>query len=165
MRIIQNIASRAASGQGYTALRPCAQINSDGILPQSVIEHAWPECAAYFTGANPDQQVLVRANYYGFPIEINVALSIASGASAFVALFLHAMGVEVYLQMTPAESERLRQVSYRKQSARGPMYPARRGPAADGFQDATKLPPPGDGKGETGSDFALERSFEAGSRE
>lgn len=97
MRIIQNVASRAVSGQGYTATRPCAQINSDGVLPQSVIERAWPECAAYFTGAHPDQQVLVRADYYGLPIEINVALSIASGASAFAALFLHAIGVEVYV--------------------------------------------------------------------
>jgi uncharacterized membrane protein len=97
MRIIQNAASRAVSGQEYTAMRPCAQINSDGILPRSVIERAWPDCAAYFTGTHPDQRVLVRADYYGLPIEINVALSIASGASAFVALFLHAMGVEVYV--------------------------------------------------------------------
>lgn len=97
MRFIQNIAGRAVSGQGYTSLRQCAQINSDGVLPQPVIENVWPGCAAYFSGANPDQQVLVRADYYGFPIEINVALSIASGASAFVALILHATGVEVYV--------------------------------------------------------------------
>lgn len=97
MRIVQNIACRAASGQGYAAMRPCAQIDSDGVLPQSVIERAWPECTAYFTGAHPDQQALVRADYYGLPIEINVAISIVSGASAFVALLLHAMGVEVYV--------------------------------------------------------------------
>jgi hypothetical protein len=105
MRLIQNIACRTLSGQGYTAIRPCAQINSDGVLPQSVIERAWPECAAYFTGAQPDQQVLVRADYYGLPIEINVALSIASGASAFVALFLHAMGVEVYVSTHKTTSQ------------------------------------------------------------
>lgn len=78
-------------------MRPCAQIDSDGVLPRSVIEGSWPGCEAYFTGHVPDQQVLVRANYYGLPIEINVAISIVSGASAFVALFLHAMGVEVYV--------------------------------------------------------------------
>lgn len=101
MRIIQNVACRAVSGQGYTAMRPCAQIDSDGVLPKSVIEHSWPGCAAYFTGAYPDQQVLVRADYYGFPIEINVAISIVSGASAFFALFLHAMGVELYVSKPP----------------------------------------------------------------
>ena len=97
MRIVQNVACRAVSGQGYTAMRQCAQIDSDGVLPKSVIESFWPECNAYFTGSHLDQQVLVRANYYGLPIEINVAISIVSGASAFVALFLHAMGVEVYV--------------------------------------------------------------------
>lgn len=99
MRIIQKIACRAVSGQGYTAMRPCAQIDSDGVLPESVIVRSWPECAAYFTGSRPDQQVLVRADYYGLPIEINVAISVVSGASAFVALFLHAMGVELYVSI------------------------------------------------------------------
>lgn len=99
MRIIQRIACRAVSGQGYTAMRPCAQIDSDGVLPESVIVRSWPECAAYFTGAHLDQQVLVRADYYGLPIEINVAISIVSGASAFVALFLHALGVELYVSI------------------------------------------------------------------
>lgn len=101
MRIIQNVAGRAVSGQGYTAMRPCAQIDSDGVLPKSVIERSWPGCAAYFTGAHPEQEVLVRADYYGLPIEINVAISIVSGASAFVALFLHAMGVELYVSKPP----------------------------------------------------------------
>lgn len=82
-------------------MRPCAQIDSDGVLPKSVIEHSWPECAAFFTGEHPDQQVLVRADYYGLPIEINVAISIVSGASAFVALFLHATGVELYVSKPP----------------------------------------------------------------
>ncbi|POS81529.1 hypothetical protein DHEL01_v200046 [Diaporthe helianthi] len=165
MRIIQNIAGRAVSGQGYTSLRPCGQINSDGVLPQPVIESVWPGCVAYFTGASPEQQVLVRADYYGLPIEINVALSIASGASAFIALFLHAMGVEVYLQLTPAESERLRQVSYRKQSARGHCYSVRAGPTTADPGDATKLAPHDDGKCYTGSDSISEKSFEAGSQE
>lgn len=103
MRIIQNIACRAVSGQGYTATRPCAQIDSDGVLPRSAIEHAWPECASYFTRAHPGQQALVRADYYGLPIEINVAISIVSGASAFAALFLHAVAVEVYVSTPPPE--------------------------------------------------------------
>lgn len=97
MRIVQNVACRVVSGQGYAAMRPCAQIDSDGVVPKSVIERAWPECTAFFTGAHPDQRVSVRADYYGLPIEVNVAISIVSGASAFVALFLHAMGVELYV--------------------------------------------------------------------
>ena len=188
MRIIQNIACRAVSGQGYAAMRPCAQIDSDGVLPQSVTEQVWPDCAAYFTGGNSDQQVLVRADYHGLPIEVNVAISIVSGASASVALFLHAMGVEIYvstdtphlskkkagerdmanetdlreqLQLTPAESERLRQVSYRKQSACRPRYLPRAGSTGHISENSAKS---NDKKAEIGSDFASMSSSEAGAR-
>lgn len=106
MRIIQNISCRTVSGQGYTAMRPCAQIDSDGILSKSLIQSSWPECAAYFTGRNPDQQALVKADYHGLPIEVNVAISIVSGASAFVALFLHAMGVELYVSSSSQTQEK-----------------------------------------------------------
>lgn len=105
MRLIQNITSRAVSGQEYTATRPCAQIDSDGVLPRSMIEQFWPDCVAYFTSEHLDQQVLVRADYWGLPIEINVAISVASGASAFIALFLHAIGVEVYVSTHPQRRE------------------------------------------------------------
>lgn len=185
MRIVQNVACRAVSGQGYTAMRPCAQIDSDGVLPKSVIEHSWPDCAAYFTGARPDQQVLVRADYYGLPIEINVAISIVSGASAFVALILHVMGVELYvsipthrstasqqteadlrsqLHLTPAESERLRQASYHKHSASGARHTLRAGSDVNGFEDSAKMAPQSDGKAGIGSDVASETSFEEGTR-
>lgn len=101
MRIIQTAASRIASGQGYTAMRPCAQIDSDGVLPVTAIQQFWPGCAAYFSGVDPDRQVLVDANYYGLPIEVNVALSMTSGASGLLALFLHAIGVEIYVSCLP----------------------------------------------------------------
>ncbi|KAK2604538.1 hypothetical protein N8I77_007459 [Diaporthe amygdali] len=165
MRIIQNIASRAISGQGYAAIRPCAQIDSDGVLPKSMIEHSWPQCAAYFTGARPDQQVLVRADYYGLPIEINVAISIVSGASAFTALFLHAIGVELYLNLTPAESERLRQASSRKQSALGLRRPARTESAIDQFEASHKTSSHVDEKEGVGSDVLSETSSEVGAHE
>lgn len=101
MRIIQAAASRITSNQGYTAMRPCAQIDSDGVLSAVAIQQSWPGCAAYFSGANPGQQVLVDANYYGLPIEVNVALSITSGISAMLALSLHSIGVEIYVGQPP----------------------------------------------------------------
>ncbi|KAI3397003.1 hypothetical protein diail_11330 [Diaporthe ilicicola] len=165
MRVIQNITCRAVSGQGYTATRPCAQIDSDGVLPRSVIEQSWPECAAYFTGEHLEQQALVRADYYGLPIEINVAISIVSGASAFVALLLHAIGVEAYLYLTPEESNRLRQVSYRKQSASGLRNPARPGLTVGQFEGSAKMFPCVDGKAGAGGDIASESSSEVGLQE
>ncbi|ROW12253.1 hypothetical protein VMCG_00161 [Cytospora schulzeri] len=133
MRIIQAAASRIVSNKGYTAMRPCAQIDSDGVLPAAMIQQSWPGCAAYFSGENPGQQVLVDANYYGLPIEINVALSIASGVSALLSLFLHALGVEIY-------------VSNHKQLAAGIRFPGRSGLAVDRLAYATKWSPRADEK-------------------
>lgn len=78
-------------------MRPCAQIDSDGVLPAATILQAWPECAAYFSRVAPGQQALVGADYHGLPIEVNVALSLVSGISALLALLLHAVGVEIYV--------------------------------------------------------------------
>lgn len=97
MRIIQQIGVRLLSNKGYVALKPCAQIASDGVLSASAIMQHFPSCAAYFSGENISQVVIVEANYSGLPIEINVALSFAAGASTFLALLLHILGAELYV--------------------------------------------------------------------
>lgn len=81
----------------YYALRPCAQIASDRVLPDAAIASLWPACRAYLTGHRPDQAVLVAANYGGTPIEANVALSVTAGPAGWVALLLHVFLVEVYV--------------------------------------------------------------------
>lgn len=43
------------------------------------------------------QAVVVEANYFGLPIEVNVALSFAAGAATFLALILHILGAEFYV--------------------------------------------------------------------
>ncbi|KAF3770256.1 hypothetical protein M406DRAFT_248703 [Cryphonectria parasitica EP155] len=158
MRAIQQIAARVLSKQGHVALRPCAQIMSDGVLPAAVIEQKWPGCAAFFSGESLDQTVLVSADYYGLPIEINVALSIASGLSGFLALLVHVIGAEIYLHLTPAESERLRHISYHKQVAAGLRYPGRAGLTADRFGDAALWCPHVEEKGHVDDDSLSIRS-------
>ena len=49
----------------------------------------------------------------------NAALEVSFAMSGFLALILHAVGVELYLRLTPRESERLRIVSYERQLERG----------------------------------------------
>lgn len=102
MRVLQLFAAGALSGRGYVAARPCAQVASDGVVPTSMIEARWPECAHYFSGENPGQVVIVDANYYGLPAEVNVALSVASGACSFLAIFLHTAAVELYVSCPPS---------------------------------------------------------------
>lgn len=97
MRILQQVGVRLLSNKGYIALKPCAQIASDGVLSASVITQHFPPCEAYFSGENMGQMVVVEANYFGLPIEINVALSFAAGASTFLAILLHIFGAELYV--------------------------------------------------------------------
>lgn len=65
------------------------------------------------------------------------------------------------LHLTPAESERLRQASYHKQSASGPGHSLRAGSAVGHFEDSAKMPSQCDGKAGIGSDAASQTSFEA----
>lgn len=99
MRIIQQAGARLLSNKGYIALKPCAQIASDGVLSESVLVDHFPSCRAYFSGVNASQLAVVQANYYGLPIEINVALSFAAGASTFMALLLHIFAAEFYVSV------------------------------------------------------------------
>ena len=54
----------------------------------------------------------------------------------WLGIFLHAVGVELYLNLTPAESERLRMVSYEKQKERGFKHPGSAGLTVDRWGDA-----------------------------
>lgn len=56
--------------------------------------------------------------------------------SGVLALFLHAVCVEIYLRLTPRESERLRQVSYERQLERGFKDPGSAGLVVERFGDA-----------------------------
>lgn len=108
MRTLQQIGAHLISPSSSTpsyyyyhyssSLRPCAQIASDGIMPDSAIAARWPACQAYLSGQTPDQTVLVTANYGGAPIEANVALSLVAGPAAWFPLLLHIVAVEVYVR-------------------------------------------------------------------
>ncbi|PSR83765.1 hypothetical protein BD289DRAFT_277313 [Coniella lustricola] len=101
MRAIQMLIVRIVSDDRHIVLRPCAQIMSDGVVPISTIVQKWPDCTQYFSGNNPQQEVLVTASYLGLPIEVNAALSVASGTSASIALLLHILGAEIYVRILP----------------------------------------------------------------
>ena len=68
---------------------------------------------------SPDTYVAVNANFNGTPEQIGASLDINFGMALWLALFLHLVGVEVYLRLTPGEARRLRAVSAVKQRERG----------------------------------------------
>ena len=59
--------------------------------------------------------------------QITAATTMGFGTSGIVALFLHMVGVEIYLRFTPKEAKRLRQVSYERQLERGYKHPGEGG--------------------------------------
>ena len=62
--------------------------------------------------------------------------------SGWIAFWLHAVGIEIYLKLTPSESERLRVVSYERQLERGFSHPGSAGLTVDRLGDAGKWTPP-----------------------
>ena len=63
------------------------------------------------------------------------------GMSLLLALIIHAIGVEIYLRLTPAEEERLRQISFERQVEAGMKHPGRAGLTADRFGDGSNWKP------------------------
>ncbi|KAJ8125634.1 hypothetical protein O1611_g8005 [Lasiodiplodia mahajangana] len=126
---------------GYYMAQPCDKINF-ALKGQEATMAFYPQCAAFFSGENPDQQAVVRANLYGDnSTEVGAALSLSFGPAAWLALVLHAIGAELYLRLTPAEHERLRNVSYHRQLQAGMSNPGSAGLTADRLGDADKWIP------------------------
>lgn len=59
------------------------------------------------------------------------------GMSLWIAIFLHAVGVEIYLALTPREAQRLRQISYKRQFEAGYQRPGSAGLVIEEAGDQT----------------------------
>lgn len=57
----------------------------------------YPDCAPYFSGQDPFKQVAVEASFKEDPVGISVALGANFGAALWLALALHAIGIEIYV--------------------------------------------------------------------
>ncbi|KAI0871402.1 hypothetical protein GGS24DRAFT_60549 [Hypoxylon argillaceum] len=130
----------SAAGGHYMA-QPCDKINHT-LKGQNITMKFYPECAPFFSGENLDQHVAVKANFHGDNImEIATAFNIIFGPASWVALIIHMIGTELYLRLTPAEHERLRNVSYHRQLKAGMKNPGSAGWTADWLGDANKWVP------------------------
>lgn len=89
--------------------------------------------------ADPTGQGSFRATF-GQPgmttAGIMAAFQLSFGAAGWLALLLHAIGIEVYLRLTPAENERLRQVSLQRQTEKGFARAGSAGLTADRLGDS-----------------------------
>ncbi|KAI1425885.1 hypothetical protein F5Y12DRAFT_324580 [Xylaria sp. FL1777] len=126
---------------GFYLAQPCDKINYT-LNGQDATMLFYPECASFFSGENLDQHAVVKANLFGDnAIEVGTSLNIVFGPAGWLALALHLFAAELYLRLTPAEHERLRNVSYYRQLKAGMKNPGSAGLTADRLGDATKWIP------------------------
>ncbi|KAK5653945.1 hypothetical protein OQA88_7870 [Cercophora sp. LCS_1] len=137
-RIIGIVMTLIAGSSGdYSAARSCAQV--DFILGANRTHDLFPACEPFYTGQNPEQQVLVPAKFGTddqTAATVGAAFGETFGAALWLALAIHAIGIEIYLHLTPYEHERLRQVSYLRQNEAGMKNPGSAGLTADRLGDA-----------------------------
>jgi hypothetical protein len=106
-------------GSFYTSIS-CEQIAYTGATysarPDANASSKFAACAA-----DPHGWTAVKANLYDpqSVAEAMAGLQMGFGMAGLLALVFHSVAVEIYLGMTPAESERLRRVSYERRLERG----------------------------------------------
>ncbi|GAB7341256.1 hypothetical protein MBLNU457_7531t1 [Dothideomycetes sp. NU457] len=140
LRIIMIISAQITSVvNSYYTVRSCAEI----AFIYGSEATAWtfyPQCN---TTADPKTNlVVVHATFAnGLPEQIGTSLGMSFGMAMWLAFVLHLVGVEIYLALTPRESNRLRQVSYERQLERGMKNPGSAGLTADRWGDAEAWKP------------------------
>lgn len=130
---------------GFYGVKSCGQIAFMHDTTLTSISSTYPLCNPE-TGGYNETKVAVPAKFGGEIESIAAALTESAGMALWLALLLHVVGVEVYLRLTPRESERLRRISWERQIERG--YGERAGRAgltADRLGDSEKWVPRDEG--------------------
>ncbi|KAF4337744.1 hypothetical protein FBEOM_8341 [Fusarium beomiforme] len=131
VRIIMIISALVMSkNPGFRLPMQCAKLASFYDDRESLI-------AKYPTCDDLNAWVAVQGDMSGDGAEnVASALSISFSMAVWLGLAIHAICIEVYLQLTPAESERLRKISFQRQQERGFKNPGSSGLTSDRLGDA-----------------------------
>lgn len=129
------------SKSGYVVPMPCKIIEFLMGSPQAT-RSVFPACAAYVAGENRELWVVVPAQFTKAPSPAHAAAGIqmAYGMGGWLALAMHAVGVEIYLHLTSGETHRLRTVSYQRQLEAGMKHPGNAGLTSDRLGDMGTKP-------------------------
>ncbi|EMD64521.1 hypothetical protein COCSADRAFT_118006 [Bipolaris sorokiniana ND90Pr] len=127
----------------YWAVWMCDEINFLYMnLGMEFPQETYPECILPDGSLNRWKRVAVAAREDPNHLEQFGASAVASFSTMlWICLFLHMIGVELYLRMTPRETERLRQISYEKQVEAGYRNPGSAGLVLDRWADGDKWTP------------------------
>lgn len=137
-RLIMIISAQILSKIGsYYVTMTCGEI-----LSMRSADYVWTKYPACFqanatTTGDFEKHLVPVLVFFGSNVEeIGASLRAPFGMSLWLAIFLHAVGVEVYLALTPREAQRLRQVSYERQLEAGYQNPGSAGLVIEKFGDA-----------------------------
>ncbi|KAL8641136.1 MAG: hypothetical protein Q9228_002018 [Teloschistes exilis] len=141
LRLIMIIAALIISqSSNYYTTMECGSVRTIYNAEPQKIQSLYPQCTQ--PGSANDTLVIVQATFgNGQPEQIGASLRMNFGMALWMALLLHAVGVEIYLGLTPRETNRLRQVSYERQMERGMKHPGSAGLTSDRFGDADPWKP------------------------
>ena len=123
------IISRIAT---YYSTMPCDEISFIYGNSTDPIMRFYPQC---LTNMTVDGVVVVHASF-DRPEQVGAALDMSFGMAMWLSIIMHLVGVEIYLNLTPRESNRLRQVSYERQLEKGLNNPGSAGLTSDRWGDA-----------------------------
>lgn len=89
---------------GYYQVQSCDKIAYIRNVSTDAISMKYPGCANL--GAGQDKNIAVPANMKsGLDEQLAAALGLSFGMALWISLFLHLIGVEIYLALTPARAE------------------------------------------------------------
>ncbi|GKT90476.1 hypothetical protein Ct61P_08326 [Colletotrichum tofieldiae] len=143
MRIISFLAVMITADSGYYQVKQCAVLDFIFRHNQTKVLDLYPGCGGYYSGESPGLNVIVHSNYHAHqPAEIAAGFTSVFDAGSWLALAIHAILVELYLHLTPAESERLRCISYQRQLEAGMKNAGNAGLTVQRLGDAEPWLPP-----------------------
>ncbi|KAH7071730.1 hypothetical protein FB567DRAFT_455284 [Paraphoma chrysanthemicola] len=136
-RLVMIIATSVISSVGgYYQVWSCAKIEAT-LSDPSLLLSKYAACEAYVNGTEANAVAVVEANLSGeTAVNAGAGLGVSFGMALWLAVAVHAVGVEVYLHLTPREAQRLRQVSYQRQLEAGMRCPGSSGLTTDRLGDA-----------------------------
>lgn len=126
-------ASVLPSAGGFHRAMPCDRFSSSSIT-KLISRKRSPPVLPF--GGTSNGWVTVEANFWANGATFGAALGLSFGIAGWLALTLHAVGVEIYLRVTPRKSNRLRNVSYQRQIEGKMKHPGSAGLTSDRLGNA-----------------------------
>lgn len=144
LRIVQIAAATILGSIPHTfyTVQACAKLLYAAHANASLVYAQFPACMPANAAMTVDAHVVVPALFKGgSTATVLSALDLSFGTAAWLALVLHAVGVEFYLALTRAEALRLRSISYRRQAQLGLKNPGSAGLVPEKLGDAPPFVP------------------------